>query len=77
MSKLTATSEQIFQHHRGPILADASFRPSAIVASGRTARALEPLLSPQFIFGIAGTKMFRSMPEALGRLKRVLEQEGG
>ena len=54
-----------------------NFRPSAIVASGGTARALEPLLGPQFIFGVAGTKMFGSMGEAVHHLERLLDQETG
>jgi hypothetical protein len=51
----------------------ASFRPSSIVATGPTARALEPLLSPKYIFGVAGTKMFGNMPDAVGHLERVLK----
>jgi len=53
----------------------AHMRPSAIVASGRTARSLQPLLGPQFIFGIVGTRMFSTIPDALNHLKRVLAQE--
>ena len=53
----------------------ARFRPSAIVARGRTARALAPLLGPQFIFGVAGTRMFTTIPEALTHLKQLLGQE--
>jgi hypothetical protein len=55
----------------------ATFLPSAIVATGPTARALEPLLGPKFIFGIAGTKMFGSMPEAVGYLEHVLRIQTG
>ena len=53
----------------------ARFRPSAIVASGRTARSLEPLLGPQFIFGMVGTIMFSTIPEALNHLNQQLGQE--
>lgn len=52
---------------------DRSFRPSAIVAVGRTALALGPLLEPNFLLGVAGTKMFSTMPEAVDHLKRELE----
>jgi hypothetical protein len=52
-------------------------RPSAIVAGGRTARSLEPLLGPQFIFGAVGTRMFSTIPEALNHLEQVLGQEAG
>jgi len=55
----------------------ARFRPSAIVASGRTAHALEPLLGPPSIFGVVGTRMFGTVPEALNHLKQLLEQETG
>src|SRR5215831_5865604 len=53
------------------------FRPSAIVAGGRTARSLEPLLGPQFTFGVVGTRMFSTIPDALNHLKQVLGQETG
>jgi hypothetical protein len=53
------------------------FRPSAIVASGPTARSLEPLLGAQFIFGVVGTRMFSTIPEALNHLEQVLGQESG
>ena len=53
------------------------FRPSAIVANGLTARALAPLVGPQCSFGVVGTKMFGSMPEAIDHLERVLAQETG
>jgi hypothetical protein len=55
----------------------ARFRPSAIVASGRTARSLEPLLGPQFIFGAVGTKMFSTIPEALDHVQQVLGPQTG
>jgi len=48
------------------------FRPSAIVAGARTARALQPLLGPHLPFGIAGTKMLGSMPEAIAHLESAL-----
>ena len=50
-------------------------RPSAIIAGGRTARALEPLLGPRFSFGIVGTRMFSDLPEALHHLTQALGQE--
>jgi hypothetical protein len=53
----------------------ARIRPSAIVAGGRTARSLEPLLGPQFIFGVVGTRMFSTIPDALNHLKEVLGHE--
>jgi len=53
------------------------FLPSAIVADGPTARSLQSLISPQTVFGVVGTKMFGTIPEALNHLKRVLEQETG
>ena len=54
----------------------ARIRPSAIVATGRTARSLEPLVGSQTIFGVAGTRTF-SIPEALDHLKQALGQETG
>jgi len=57
------------------LLRSASFRPSVIVATGRTARSLEPLLGPRFIFGIAGTRMFGTVLEALNHLKQVVGQQ--
>jgi hypothetical protein len=50
-------------------------RPSAIVAQGRTADALVPLLGPQFIFGVVGTRMFDNIPEAVEHLHRALAQQ--
>ena len=44
------------------------FRPSAILAAGPTADALRPLLDRHFVFGVAGTRMFQTMPEALDHL---------
>jgi len=55
----------------------AHYRPSAIVASGLTGRSLEPLLGPRFIFGVVGTGMFSTIPEALNHLEQVLGQQGG
>ena len=51
--------------------------PSAIVAQARTARALAPLLCPQFAFGIVGTRMFDNTPEALEHLQQMLAQQTG
>jgi hypothetical protein len=56
---------------------ESRFRPSAIVATGATAEALEPLLGPGWLFGVVGTKMFRDMPEAIAYLEEVLERETG
>lgn len=53
----------------------ARVRPSAIVAQGRTARALAPLLGPQFIFGAVGTRMFSNMAEARDYLSQALAQQ--
>ena len=50
-------------------------RPSAIVASGLTARSLEPLLGPRCVFSVAGTRMFSTIPDALNHLKQALGQE--
>ena len=52
-------------------------RPSAIVARGRTARALAPLLGPQFAFGLVGTRMFNNTPEALEHLQQMLADQTG
>jgi hypothetical protein len=52
-------------------------RPSAIVAQGRTADALVPLLGPQFIFGVVGTRMFDNIPEAVEHLQQALAQQAG
>src|SRR5688572_2792093 len=52
-------------------------RPSAIVAQGRTARALAPLLGSQFVFGRAGSRMFDNIPEALEHLQQALAQQTG
>jgi len=58
-------------------LATSRLRPSAIVASGPTAHALEPLLGPNWLFGIVGTKMFSAMPEAIAYLEEMLAREAG
>ena len=50
------------------------FRPSAIVASGGTAHALEPLLGSRFLFGVAGTKMFGTISEAVAHLSEAIVQ---
>lgn len=55
---------------------NASFRPSAIVAVGPTARALEPLLSRRFVIGFAGAKMFDNVPDAVSHSERVLKAGG-
>ena len=49
------------------------FRPAAIVAAGRTAKALEPLLAPNFLLGMAGMKLVRTREEALAHLERALD----
>jgi hypothetical protein len=54
---------------------DRSFRPSCIVAQGKTAAALRGLLLPSTIFGLAGTQLLESAEEALGLLETRLRDE--
>lgn len=51
------------------------FLPSAIVATGQTARALRPLLERRFVFGLAGTKLFGTRQEAVAYLETVRPRE--
>jgi hypothetical protein len=46
--------------------------PTAIVATGRTAEALRPLLEPNFALGAAGVKMVSTRKEALALIQRAL-----
>ena len=46
-----------------------SFRPSCIVAQGRTARALGGLVHPPWLFGMAGTTLVQALPDALRDLR--------
>jgi GrpB-like predicted nucleotidyltransferase (UPF0157 family) len=49
------------------------FRPVAIVATGRTAKALRPLLEPRFALGLLPCMaLFESRREAVERLERAL-----
>ena len=54
---------------------DGGFRPSAILAGGRTAEALQPLLGRSWPFGLAGTRLFDTMPEAVEHVVRALSGE--
>src|ERR1051326_1425866 len=56
---------------------DKSFRPSAIVAKKETAHALELLLGPQWLMGIAGMKLVHTREEALEQIKRKLREQAG
>jgi len=56
---------------------DKRFRPAAIVAVGHTGRALEPLLAPDFLLGIAGMKLVHTRPEALLHIERSLDRRAG
>lgn len=57
-----------------PLMEAGCRRPAAIVANGSTARALEPLLAPNYILGVAGIKLFSTREDALARLRRVLDR---
>ncbi len=48
------------------------FRPAAIIAGGRTASALEPLLAPNMFLGLAGIKLAKSGDEALLHVQQAL-----
>lgn len=48
------------------------FRPAAIAATGRTARALERLCEPHFLLGVAGVKLARNIEEARAQVERKL-----
>lgn len=48
------------------------FRPSAVVASERSARELKWLFEPNIILGVAGMKLYRDRDEALERVKSAL-----
>ncbi len=47
---------------------DGSFTPSAIVATGRTRRALAPLLAPPTLLGLAGCGLYDAREAALRSL---------
>ena len=51
---------------------DGSFVPSAIVATGGTATALSPLLEPNFLLGLADSRLCPSCDEAVAYLGREL-----
>lgn len=56
-----------------PFLAGGEvFRCAAIVATGRTARALEPLLGPNFLMGVAGMQLAETKQQALAIVEEAL-----
>jgi hypothetical protein len=50
------------------------FRPSAIVARGRTARSLRPLMEPPWLLGAAGMKLFDNREDAGAHLEDLLSR---
>jgi hypothetical protein len=58
-----------------PLLSEdkTRFRPAVIVAVGRTAQSLEPLLEPRNLLGLAGVKMVRTRQAAVAHLERALD----
>lgn len=52
-------------------------RPAVIVAAGRTADALQSLLEPNFLLGIAGVRLVRTRQEAVAYIDRVLGHHAG
>jgi hypothetical protein len=53
------------------------FRPAVFVATGRTAEAMQPLLAPSFLPGIAGMKLVHTREEAVALLNRALDGRQG
>jgi hypothetical protein len=60
-----------------PLRKGARVRPAVIVAAGRTADALQPLLEPNLLLGIAGVRLVRTRQEALAYLDQVLGHHAG
>lgn len=52
---------------------DKSFIPACIVASGETAKALAPLIAPNWLLGFAGIQLVGSVDDAC----RILIARGG
>lgn len=57
-----------------PLLKAKRFTPSAIVASGDTARALRPFAQPRSLLGVAGAMIFETREEAVAHLNGVLDK---
>lgn len=51
---------------------NTGFRPAAIVATGRTAAALQPLLQPPFALDLAAMRLFDNRGAAIAHLERTL-----
>ncbi len=51
------------------------FLPSAVVATGQTARALQPLLQPKFLLGVAGMGLFGTRKKAVRYLEKTIRRE--
>jgi hypothetical protein len=49
-------------------------RPFCIVATGRTAEAIRPLLGPNWLIGILGGRLFESRQEAVADLAARLQE---
>lgn len=50
--------------------ANGTVRPGVVVATGSTARVLEPLFAPNFVFGALGVALVGTHAEALRRIQR-------
>jgi hypothetical protein len=58
-----------------PLLSrDHRFLPAAIVAVGKTAIALTPLLTPPMALGVAGVTLFSNQADAVAHLEQFLYQ---
>ncbi len=51
-------------------------RPFCLVATGKTAEALAPLVEPRFLLGTAGGKLFATRAEALSFLRSQIAMDG-
>lgn len=56
---------------------EGEFWPTTIVADGMTAKALTPLLEPNFAFGAAGMKLFATREEAIAYLHQAVDSASG
>ena len=54
-----------------PLWTDKGITPSCIIAKGKTAMAIEPLLGSHFLLGLAGCKLFRSYEDGIYYLKSL------
>lgn len=49
--------------------------PTSVLAVGRTAEAMRPLFESNFVFGLAGMRLYETVDAAMGYLKRQVFDE--